>query len=73
MSKEKDNKQSTDEARRDFLRKSVYAAYATPVIVALLVEKASASQSACPPGRWDASGPNGGCCTKSGYPDSCQQ
>lgn len=31
--------------RRDFLRQSVYAAYATPVMVALLVDKASAVAS----------------------------
>ena len=31
--------------RREFLRKSVYAAYATPLITALLVEKASAANS----------------------------
>jgi len=36
---------TTDTSRRDFLRKSAYAAYATPVIVALLVDKASAAQS----------------------------
>ena len=35
----------TAEARRDFLRKSVYAACATPVIMSLLVEKADAAQS----------------------------
>ena len=34
-----------DMARRDFLRKSVYAACATPVIMSLLVEKANAAQS----------------------------
>ena len=34
-----------DLARRDFLRQSVYAACATPVIMALLVEKADAAQS----------------------------
>lgn len=34
-----------DTNRRDFLRKSAYAAYATPVIVALLVEKANAVTS----------------------------
>jgi hypothetical protein len=34
-----------DKARRDFLRKSVYAACATPVIMSLLVEKADAAQS----------------------------
>ncbi|MHB8765323.1 MAG: hypothetical protein ACYDA8_13470 [Deferrisomatales bacterium] len=39
-----------DEARREFLRRSVYAAYATPVLVALLVERASAKKSLpCPP------------------------
>ena len=32
-------------ARRDFLRKSVYAACATPVIMSLLVEKADAAHS----------------------------
>lgn len=31
--------------RRDFLRKSTYAAYATPAITAMLVEKASAAKS----------------------------
>jgi len=34
-----------DAERRSFLRKSVYAAYATPVITALLVEEASAANS----------------------------
>jgi hypothetical protein len=42
---EERNKGSTDEGRRDFLRKSAYAAYATPVIMAMLVEKASAGKS----------------------------
>ena len=32
-------------SRREFLRKSAYAVYATPVIAALLVEKASAAIS----------------------------
>ncbi len=31
--------------RREFLKKSLYAAYATPVIMSLLVEKASAAKS----------------------------
>jgi len=34
-----------DRDRRDFLRKSAYAAYATPLITALLVETASAGSS----------------------------
>jgi|GEM_PF-6765014 len=34
-----------DKGRRDFLRNSVYAAYATPVIMAMLVNKASAAKS----------------------------
>ena len=42
---QKRNQQTTDEARREFLRKSVYAAYATPVITALLVSRASAAVS----------------------------
>ena len=37
-----------DEERRSFLRQSVYAAYATPVITALLVEEAAAGQSCTP-------------------------
>jgi hypothetical protein len=31
--------------RRDFLRKSAYAAYATPIVLSMLVEKASAAKS----------------------------
>lgn len=46
MPEKKSEQQTVDEARRDFLRKSVYAAYATPVITALLVSKASAAASA---------------------------
>jgi hypothetical protein len=34
-----------DSDRREFLRTSVYAAYATPLITALLVEEASAANS----------------------------
>jgi len=34
-----------DRDRRNFLRNSAYAAYATPLITALLVEKASAGSS----------------------------
>ncbi|MBE0597645.1 MAG: hypothetical protein IH614_10270 [Desulfuromonadales bacterium] len=34
-----------DQKRRDFLRNSAYAAYATPVILSMLVEKASAAKS----------------------------
>jgi len=34
-----------NEARRDFLRKSLYAAYATPVIMSMFVEKANAATS----------------------------
>jgi hypothetical protein len=45
MSLQKPNDQTVDETRRDFLRKSVYAAYATPVITLLLVSEASALKS----------------------------
>jgi hypothetical protein len=34
-----------DDERRAFLRRSVYAAYATPLITALLVEEAGAARS----------------------------
>ena len=36
---------AVDEERRSFLRKSIYAAYATPLITALLVEEASAKKA----------------------------
>jgi hypothetical protein len=36
---------ATVNSRRDFLRKSAYAAYTTPLVSALLVNKASAAQS----------------------------
>jgi hypothetical protein len=42
---------AVDEERRSFLRKSIYAAYATPLITALLVEEASAGWSGCPPAK----------------------
>jgi len=43
--KTQEHRSEFDRSRRDFLRKSVYAAYATPVITALLVEQASAKKS----------------------------
>jgi hypothetical protein len=44
------NARTVDGARRAFLRQSIYAAYATPLITALLVEEAGAASSNCPPG-----------------------
>ena len=44
-------KNEVDEERRSFLRKSAYAAYATPLITALLVEEAAAGWSGCPPAK----------------------
>ena len=41
---EKENKTNGID-RRDFLRKSAYAAYATPIVISMLVHKASAAQS----------------------------
>lgn len=52
----------TDENRRDFLRKSAYAAYATPVIMAMLVEKASAGKS------WNHGGQHGNITTTGSPP-----
>ena len=46
-----DHDKDLDRNRREFLRKSVYAAYATPLITALLVEDASAGWSGCPPAK----------------------
>jgi hypothetical protein len=34
-----------NESRREFLRTSAYAVYATPIILSMLVEKASAAKS----------------------------
>lgn len=39
------SKDRADDDRRDFLRKSLYVAYATPVIMSLLAEKANAATS----------------------------
>ena len=44
MSERKNNKCS-DESRREFLRNSAYAACATPIVLSMLVEKASAAKS----------------------------
>jgi hypothetical protein len=41
---EKDEKKSGMN-RRDFLRNSAYAAYATPIVLSMLVNKANATQS----------------------------
>jgi hypothetical protein len=49
MSEEKKQNQHIDDSRREFLRKSVYAAYATPVITALLVSQVSAAASSSNP------------------------
>jgi len=35
----------TDQSRREFLKKSKYAAYATPLITGLIIEKAAAAGS----------------------------
>ena len=42
---EEEKKQCSKQGRRDILRKSAYAVYATPLITSMLVEKASAQQS----------------------------
>jgi hypothetical protein len=61
MSEEKKHNQPIDDSRREFLRKSVYAAYATPVITALLVSKVSAlaslSNKNCQDTTWAANHP----------------
>ena len=44
MRKREDN-QCSDENRREFLRNSAYAACATPIVLSMLVEKASAAKS----------------------------
>jgi hypothetical protein len=48
MDEEKKSKGVCDEQRREFLKTSMYAAYATPVIMSLLVEKANAGTSSNP-------------------------
>jgi hypothetical protein len=64
--KKSDRPASIDDERRAFLRRSIYAAYATPLITALLVEEAGAAQS----------GNNGRCspkwCRKHPWADCCQ-
>lgn len=39
------DEEKISEGRRNFLKKSTYAAYSTPVILALLVDKADAMSS----------------------------
>ena len=41
----REEKRLDNESRRDFLRTSAYAVYATPIILSMLVEKASAAKS----------------------------
>ena len=72
---EEQNKQEMSDAalaRRDFLRKSVYAACATPVIMSLLVERADAAQSWNPGKGYrpsdQSTGPSGGA-NASGHAD----
>jgi hypothetical protein len=43
--REREKNQCSDESRREFLRNSVYAACATPIVLSMLVEKASAAKS----------------------------
>jgi hypothetical protein len=55
-----------DDDRREFLRRSIYAAYATPLITMLLVEKAAAAPSGgnngrCSP-KWCRNHPDADCC-----------
>ena len=42
---ERKNNHCSDESRREFLRKSAYAACATPIVLSMLVEKGSAAKS----------------------------
>jgi hypothetical protein len=42
---EEEKAKPAGQSRRDFLRTSVYAAYASPVIVSMLVQKANAAKS----------------------------
>jgi hypothetical protein len=42
---EKEKKKDVAMDRRNFLRNSAYAAYATPIVLSMLVEKASAAKS----------------------------
>lgn len=39
------SKDQANQARRDFLKKSLYVAYGTPVIMSLLADKANAAVS----------------------------
>ncbi len=48
-----------DKERRQFLKKSIYAAYTTPVIMSLLVEKANAGGSSGGGGSNDCTYPDG--------------
>lgn len=45
LSADQQPKKDFYEQRRDFLKKSMYVAYATPLIMSMLVDKANAAQS----------------------------
>lgn len=53
----KERKANAVEARREFLKKSAYAACATPVIVSMLVEKAEAGRPPKPSGNNNTAAP----------------
>ena len=42
-----DQQEKVDQSRRDFLRKSKYAAYATPLMTGLIIKSAAAQSSGC--------------------------
>lgn len=55
-------REACDRRRREFLRTSIHAAYATPIIMSVLVERASAQSSVknpnCADPEWAAAHPN---------------
>ncbi len=42
-----DQQEKADQSRRNFLRKSKYAAYATPLMTGLIIKSAAAATSGC--------------------------
>jgi hypothetical protein len=55
---EKEKKTKTSMDRREFIKKSAYTAYATPIVLSMLVEKASAAKS-WNSGKGEITGPGG--------------
>jgi hypothetical protein len=71
MKEEKGIINSCDVQRREFLKKSMHLAYATPVIMSVLVERASAGNSNVANKNPNCNDPNFACLNQQACPGDC--